>query len=160
VNKTKLRHHNAQWINHQNALIRQKRAFDSMHPVFLSRITSVLGHLKNKGWHAFVFEGKNRSPQQATKNAQAGVGIKASWHRPDVRGRLGNQVIELYAADIVDERWGWEGPAKDLNHPFWTDLGKYAEAEGLEWGGRWSKRDVAHVQMRIVDAAPARSVVV
>jgi len=68
----------------------------------------------------------------------------------------------LYAADIVDERWGWEGPTKDHNHPFWKDLGHYAKAEGLEWGGEWEgkKNDPAHVQMRVIDAAPAGSVVV
>ena len=88
------------------------------------------------------------------------TGINKSWHRPDVVGLLGsNQVVQLYAADIVDERWGWEGPAKDLNHQFWNDLGRFAKAAGLEWGGDWKKprKDVAHVQMAVVDLPPARS---
>ena len=83
-----------------------------------------------------------------------------SWHRPDVRGRIGDQVVQLYAADIVDERWGWEGEAKDLNHPFWKALGQCAKKAGLEWGGDWAKRDVAHVQMKVIDSPPTGSVVV
>lgn len=62
--------------------------------------------------------GKTRSEAQAAKNAEKGTGIKMSWHRPEVHGRIGALLVQLYAADIVDERWGWEGPTKDLNHAF------------------------------------------
>jgi|SRR5438309_263896 len=159
INKAAHRHKHA-WITHEQALSRQTQALASLHPVFATRVESVVAHLRKKGWQAFVWEGKNRSRKQAEQNAQTGVGIKKSWHRRDIRGRLGDQVIELYAADIVDERWGWEGPAADLDHPFWNDLGEYAKAEGLEWGGEWDNRDVAHVQMKIIDAPPTGSVVV
>ena len=51
------------------------------------------------------------------------------------------------AADIVDRRYGWGGPAKNLGFKFWKDLGAAARAEGLTWGGDWrSFKDVAHVQ--------------
>jgi hypothetical protein len=148
------------FVSHQNARVRHERALATMHPVFASRVKSVIAHLNKKGWQAFVFQGKDRTPKQAESNAKTRVGIKMSWHRPDVYGRIGDQILELYAADIIDERWGWEGPVKDLDHPFWKDLGKYAKASGLEWGGDWKKRDVAHVQMIIIDAAPSGSVVV
>jgi len=148
------------FISHENATTRHEEALSSMHPVFRGLVKSVIEHMNNKGWQAFVWQGKTRTEAQAAKNAKKGTGIKMSWHRPEVHARLGAQVVELYAADIVDERWGWEGPAKDLDHPFWKDLGNYAKAEGLEWGGDWSKRDVAHVQMALMDTAMPGSVVV
>lgn len=147
--KTKQRH----FISLMNAMKRQEAALDSMHPVFRGRIQALIDHLNKKGWQAFVWQGKTRSEAQAAKNAKQGTGIKMSWHRPEVHGRLGVSLVELYAADIVDERWGWEGPAKDLGHAFWKDLGSFAKAEGLEWGGDWGKRDVAHVQMALMDMA-------
>ena len=147
---------------HERALRTQDRELASLNPVFAALIKSVIAHLNKKGWQAFVFQGKTRTPQQAKDNVKKKTGIEMSWHRPDVHGRLGDQIIQLYAADIVDERWGWEGPARDTNHPFWNDLGGYAKAAGLEWGGEWKgkKKDVAHVQMKIVDSLPSGSVVV
>jgi hypothetical protein len=43
---------------------------------------------------------------------------------------------------------------------FWNDLGGYAKAAGLEWGGEWHKKDVARVQMKIIDSVPSGSVAV
>ena len=148
------------FVKHARAMMLQARALESMHPAFRARVTSVLNHLINKGWQPFVFQGKTRTRAQAARNAKAGTGIVMSWHRPEVHGRFRDQIVELYAADIVDERWGWEGPAKDLSHPFWKDLGEYAKAEALEWGGDWEREDVAHVQMALMDAAPSRSAIV
>jgi hypothetical protein len=154
------------FITHEQALLRQERELVSLHPVFEQRVISLVAHLNNKGWQAFVFQGKTRTPEQAAKNVKKKTGIKMSWHRPDVIGSFADQVVQLYAADIVDERWGWEGPARHLNHPFWNDLGAFAKAEGLEWGGDFKdkmgkgKPDVAHVQMRIIDSPPSGSVTV
>jgi hypothetical protein len=151
-------HHPHRFISHHQALVRQENELASLHPVFLAKIRFVLVSLQQKSWQPFVYQGKTRTPQQAQQNAKKGTGITKSWHRPDVEGHLvsTNEVVQLYAADIVDERWGWEGPAKDLNHQFWKDLGGFAQAAGLEWGGNWKKRDVAHVQMALVDAPPER----
>jgi hypothetical protein len=140
---------------------RQEHELDSLHPVFRSKVTTVLGQMQKKGWRAFVWQGKTRTKEQAEQNAKKKTGIVKSWHRPEISGVLRDEVIELYAADIVDERWGWEGPVKDLNHPFWNDLGAFAEAAGLGWGGRWKgkKKDVAHVQLGIIDAIPDNAAV-
>jgi hypothetical protein len=148
------------FIAHEQALLKQERELASLNPVFAARVKSVVADLNKKGWQAFVWQGKTRTPQQAKENVKKKTGIEKSWHRPDVQGQAGDQLVQLYAADIVDERWGWEGPARDLNHPFWSDLGAYAKAAGLEWGGEWDKRDVAHVQMKIIDSVPSGSVVV
>ncbi len=141
------------FVSHISAMKRQQVAFDSMHPAFRMRVEAIIDHMIKKGWQAFVWQGKTRSEAQAAQNAKKGTGIKMSWHRPDVQGHIRTALVELYAADIVDERWGWEGPAKDLDHAFWRDLGGFAKAQGLEWGGGWKKKDVAHVQMALMDMA-------
>mgnify|MGYP001324206261 CR=1 FL=1 len=148
------------FISHVNAQKRHQAALESMHPVFRARVEALVDHMNKKGWQAFVWQGKTRSEAQAAANAKKGTGIKMSWHRPEVHGRIGALLVELYAADIVDERWGWEGPASDQNHQFWKDLGGFAKAEALEWGGDWTKKDVAHVQMMLMDMAMPDSVVV
>jgi D-alanyl-D-alanine carboxypeptidase len=152
-------HPHHRFMSHHKALVKQEHELTSLHPFFRAKVNFVLLSLKHNHWQPFVYQGKTRTPQQAQENVQKRTGINKSWHRPDVVGLLGsNQVVQLYAADIVDERWGWEGPAKDLNHQFWNDLGRFAKAAGLEWGGDWKKpRDVAHVQMAVVDSPPARS---
>ena len=161
--KTKKATKSSVFMTHEKAMARQDNQLASMHPAFAARVKSLLAHLDGRGWQAFVFQGKTRSEAQAKKNQEKGTGITMSWHRPEVHGRLRDQIVELYAADIVDERWGWEGPAKDTKHPFWKDLGEHAKAEGLEWGGDWkdkngkAKPDVAHVQMMLMDMAPTNS---
>lgn len=148
------------FVSHETAMKKHEEALKSMHPVFRCRVEALVDHMNRKGWQAFVWQGKTRSEAQAARNAKKGTGIKMSWHRPEVHGRLRGVLVELYAADIVDERWGWEGPAKDLGHAFWKDLGSYARAQALEWGGDWKKQDVAHVQMALIDMVVPDSAVV
>lgn len=62
-----------------------------------------------------------------------------------------------YAVDIVDRRFGW--------HPrdpkFWDDLGRLARKHGCVWGGDWpgKKKDVAHVEMKLIDSAPRTTMI-
>lgn len=72
----------------------------------------------------------------------------------------GVEVVHGCAADIIDRRWGWDGPCANKNHRFWRDLGAVAKNNGLEWGGDWKKRDVAHVQMKIIEESIQKSTVV
>ena len=73
-------------------------------------------------------------------------------------GRRTFDVMNGYAVDIVSKRFGWNPPDKR----FWDDLGALAKKYGCEWGGDWpgKLRDVAHVQMKLIDSAPRTSVVV
>jgi peptidoglycan L-alanyl-D-glutamate endopeptidase CwlK len=64
------------------------------------------------------------------------------------------------AADIVDRRWARSGPSANKSHPFWKALGQAAKKHGLEWGGDWAKRDVAHVQMKLIEMPRIDSAVV
>ena len=63
------------------------------------------------------------------------------------------EVVHGNAADIVDKRYAWGGPAANLHFQFWKDLGRIAKQQGCEWGGDWKKfKDVAHIQMLFIES--------
>jgi len=113
-------------------------------------------HLEKKGWVPVVFHGKRTKEQQQEKVKSGASKTMNSFH-------VGGSHIENFkngfafntrgeAADIVDARFLWSGPCKDLDHQFWKDLGSYAKSQGLEWGGDWkSFKDVAHVELRRIE---------
>ena len=72
------------------------------------------------------------------------------------RGRIAVDIVNGYAVDIVDKRFGWNVP----DPQFWNDLGELAKKYGCSWGGDWSKPDPAHVEMKLIDSAPRTSLVV
>ena len=67
----------------------------------------------------------------------------------DGRGRVTNARTSLYswhgfglAIDVVEkDATPWDAPAG-----FWTTLGECAERHGLDWGGRWKRPDLPHIQ--------------
>ncbi len=89
-----------------------------------------------------------------------------SWHVPSTMGLLADgksavDMVEGNAADIVDQRYGWSGPAVNAGFQFWKDLGEVARKHGCRWGGDWkSFRDVAHIELLFIEAAPLTSVTV
>ncbi|BBA33140.1 peptidoglycan-binding domain-containing protein [Methylocaldum marinum] len=69
--------------------------------------------------------------------------MKFSFHN----AQLPDGTPNSYAADIVDERWGWSNDAE--KNGFWQAMGEEANQLGLVWGGDWKNfKDVAHVQSR------------
>jgi hypothetical protein len=70
-------------------------------------------------------------------------------------------MVEGNAADLVDKRYGWGGPAAKAGFQFWKDLGEIARKHGCRWGGDWkSFKDVAHVEFLFIEAAPLKNVTV
>ncbi len=84
-----------------------------------------------------------------------------SWHVPSTEAYLPADASSFYvihgnAADIVDERYGWGGPAADTNFQFWKDLGVIAKEHGCTWGGDWKNFvDVAHIEMLFIESPPS-----
>ena len=78
--------------------------------------------------------------------------IPFSFHNTYKSGKASSLAI-----DIIDSRYGWESPADDLNYQFWTDLGDACKANGLDWGGDWQWRDVAHCESPSMTVAQARA---
>lgn len=112
-----------------------RRNLKGLQPAFRAKVERILARLQSQGWRPFVVEGLRTRAQQARK-------VRLGYSKT-----MSSRHLTGNAADIVDERWGWDGPAKDPDHAFWRDLGRAAAAEGLTWGGSWKRfKDVAHVQ--------------
>src|SRR4051812_6919805 len=124
-------HHHRDWEKHS------REKLQTLSPEFRHRVEHVLALLRAQGWEPIVFHGRRTQEQQAIL-IKKGYGGKLSWHVADTHylahknGRYCMYTGE--AADIVDKRYLWQGPAKNLDYKFWTDLGKFAKQCGLEWG--------------------------
>lgn len=115
---------------------RSEAALVTLEPDFEARVRRVLARLEREGWEPVVVSGR-RSKEQQRKIVAAGRSrTMKSLH---LCGR---------AADIMDHRHGWRGPAASPKFRFWVRLGVAARAEGLIWGGDWkSFQDVPHIQI-------------
>jgi|SRR6185295_496138 len=91
-------------------------------------------------------------------NAKGGQSNHNLTHSLLAHGRNALDVVNGYAVDIVDRRFGWDIP----DTKFWKDLGEIAKSYGCGWGGDWKapNTDVAHVEMKLIDSAPRTSLVV
>lgn len=132
---------------------RSDKELASLSPAFQKTVSIIMRHLERKGWVPVVFHGERTKEEQAEKVKAGYSKTMNSFHVADTslnRGRNGLYwQVKGEAADIVDARFLWSGPASDLDFAFWTDLGSLAKALGLVWGGDWEKfRDVAHVELR------------
>ena len=114
------------------------RNLDGLAPMFVGKVKQVLSRLAEKGWRPRVAEGLRSVEQQQEKINQG----RSSLNDPRT-----SKHVQGIAVDIIDSRYGWGGPAADLDFEFWNDLGEAAREVGLVWGGDWkSFRDVAHVE--------------
>jgi len=108
-------------------------------PTFAQKIRQILSRLAEKGWQPRVAEGLRSLEQQQKKIDQGRSSLKNPRNSKHIQGT---------AVDIIDSRYGWQGPASDLNFQFWNDLGEAAKEVGLTWGGNWKTfKDVAHVEL-------------
>jgi hypothetical protein len=121
----------------------QEKKLASLNPPFWAKVETVLTRLRGRGFKPrIVFGWRSVAVQQELVRTGRST-VRFSFHnaqRPD-------GTPNAYAADIVDERWGWE-PAAEENG-YWEALGEEARALGLVWGGDWRTfKDVAHIQGR------------
>ena len=108
---------------------------ESLEPEVREKVRRVLVKLEQKKWQPKVAEGRRTKAEQAEK------------FRRGVTTTMNSKHLCGIAADIVDKRYAWGGPAANTNFQFWQDLGAAAKSEGLDWGGDWkSFKDVAHVE--------------
>ena len=109
---------------------------EGLRPELRSKVENILRGLVARGWHPRVAEGIRTIEQQREK-------VRKGYSKT-----MNSKHLKGLAADIIDRRWGWEGPTSNTNHQFWKDLGELAKKEGLIWGGDWTSLvDVAHVQL-------------
>ena len=145
----------------------REASLDGLHPVFRQNLRRILAELKKGGWEPIVAQ-TIRTPRQQAEKVKRGVSwTMHSWHVPSTMATLpytSSSYLEVRgnAADVVDRRYGWEGPAHNHKFAFWLDLGRIAKQYGCEWGGDWNgkQQDVAHIQMKFIEMAPQRTAVV
>jgi hypothetical protein len=106
-----------------------------------ARTQTVLDALRAKGFRPKIFFAWRSVAVQLELFHRGVTRVKFSFHNAQERDGTPN----AFAADIVDERWGWSEAAAE--NGFWEALGEAARSAGLVWGGDWTDfRDVAHVQ--------------
>ncbi len=111
---------------------------DGLDPTFVDKVKQILSTLSQKGWQPRVASGLRSIEEQQEKIDQGKSSLKNPQNSKHVQG---------LAVDVIDKRYGWGGPAADLDFEFWNDLGEVAREVGLTWGGDWKDfRDVAHVE--------------
>lgn len=115
-------------------------------PVFSAKLEAAFDQLRAQGWDPKVFEGGRTQRRQAWLYGQG---------RPDFpgTGRAGNKVTWILSAsnhgtfpgqavDVISAKNGWN------NMDFFKALGVAVKAQGLNWGGDWTKaRDYPHVEL-------------
>lgn len=139
----------------------------TFHPAFQCRLDMILGELRSLGCrpkidpHAF-----RTSEEEARLVKQGNSKTLKSWHVVSTHALLphGKTMVDVVygnAADIVDERYGWGGPAANRQFQFWGDLGRIAKKHGCRWGGDWKRfKDVAHIEFLFIDSAPRSTMTV
>jgi len=137
--------------------------FSQFHPLFQMALREIFRDLRALGWQPRVASGLRTPQQQADKVRKGYSKTMRSWHVTSTIGILPvgrdkYDVVRGQAADIVDARYGWDGPAKHRDFAFWKDLGRAAKDNGCDWGGDWKAfPDMAHVQLLFVEEAPHKT---
>jgi peptidoglycan L-alanyl-D-glutamate endopeptidase CwlK len=110
---------------------------NSISSTLSSKLGAVLAELEGKGWEPRVAEGVRTVEEQAKKVRQGYSQTMKSAH------------LHGNAVDIVDARYGWNGPAANHQFEFWKDLNAAVKKVGLSSGGDWKNfKDPAHVFIR------------
>lgn len=126
----------------------------------------ILKDLAELSWQPRIVSVRRTKEQQAEKLKKGYSKTMQSWHVSGTHRVMAENKQSLYgingdAADIVDNRYWWNGLAKSHSFKFWKDLGTIAKKYGCEWGGDWKKfPDVAHVEIKLIESPAATSVVV
>ena len=84
-----------------------------------------------------------RTPQEQAENVRHGV----SWTQNSKH--LKGLAIDVAPYDIYQ----LHGPDKlkwDSNDPAWQKMGEIGERLGLVWGGRWTHKDMAHFEQKVI----------
>lgn len=135
-------HDKAKWGG-DSARWSQEKKLLSLEANFRSKVKGVLEALTKGGFQPKIFYGWRSVAVQQELVKKGRSKVKFSFHN----AQMPDGTPKSYAADIIDQRWGWN-PAAETNG-FWKALGQEANKRGLVWGGDWkSFKDVAHIQGR------------
>jgi peptidoglycan L-alanyl-D-glutamate endopeptidase CwlK len=118
-----------------------------LHPLLAYRVGLVVAGMGAAGHPVEIFEGLRLNARQdelyakgRTEPGEKVTNAKAGESRHNPKDDDDNPLSE--AADLVFVGIAPWGP----EHP-WQLLGELAESVGLTWGGRWTIRDLGHVEL-------------
>ena len=132
----------SQWSGDSSKWTQEKK-LQSLDPGLRHKVQKVLDAVKAAGFQPKIFFGWRSVQVQEELFKQGNTKVHFSFHNAQKPDGTPN----AFAADIVDQRWGWDDAAEA--NGFWTALGTAAKSVGLVWGGDWKDfPDVAHVQSR------------
>lgn len=114
------------------------RRLDDLDPRFKPKAMEFLARCVEAGIMVMIID-TLRTPEEHAANVAKGV----SW-----TGRSKHQ--DGLAMDVCPfETWQLFGPDKlawSASDTTWLKLGLIAEGLGLRWGGRWTQRDMGHIE--------------
>jgi peptidoglycan L-alanyl-D-glutamate endopeptidase CwlK len=120
----------------------QEKKLDSMNSAMRAKVVDLLERLRKQGFQPKIFFGWRSVEVQKKLVEEGNSTVTFSFHN----AQLPDGTPNAYAADIVDQRWGWSDAAQQ--NGYWDALGKTAHDVGLYWGGDWKTfKDWAHVQL-------------
>lgn len=115
------------------------RLLDDLSPAFKPKAFELLARLVEHGIPCMVIDTLRTAEEQAANVAKGVSWTKNSRH-------LTGDAIDICPYALYD----LHGPDKlqwDPGDAVWTKIGAIGEAIGLEWGGRWTQKDLGHFQL-------------
>jgi len=121
------------------------RDWTRLDPAFGQSILALMARLADRGYPLALVEGY-RSPERQAALAQSGRQVtRAEAYRSLHQYGLAADLAPLAeGVPVFSEATPWAREA-------YQALGEEAEALGLVWGGRWTLRDLGHVEVRLED---------
>ena len=128
----------------------------ALHPSMRAKWQRVKARLEAQGYQPVIASAWRDPATQASLHASGASQVSFSFHQAvDAAGNPAAQAI-----DAIDKRYGWGTSATRAKAAaFFMALGAAAKAEGLYWGGDWSRSnptwaaynmgwDPAHIQLQ------------
>lgn len=104
-----------------------------MHPYMRPKVGAIISDMEGHGYRPLIDFQVWRSPaQQAALKRQGKSRVSYSFHTVSGKDAKGKATPESLAADITDNRWGWNSGT-----PYWLTLARAAESHNLSTGIRW-----------------------
>jgi hypothetical protein len=116
-------------MNNADRQALNKKRLQLMHPKVAAKVAAVLLDLEGHNCQPIIDSGVWRKPSEQLAKFRAGLS-RVKWSFHNATNKRGTP--ESLAADITDQRWGWNSPTW-----FWLMLASSAKAHGLESGIYW-----------------------
>lgn len=130
------------------------RSLDDLSSDFRPPIFQLLGRLVERGgaWQIICCLRTQAEHEQNLRNGRSWTAL--SKHLPRTLRGVGGMTLDANKSDAIDlcpfSQWLEFGEDKlqwSADDPQFAVLGDIAERLGFRWGGRWSKRDMGHVEL-------------